>query len=90
MTHDHKRHGVTTLFAALNTLDGGVVGQCHKTPAPGMGGLPAQVDCSTPSDYRQLRNPQAPGGAGVAGEARENSRTFDASQYLLASQYGRT
>ena len=25
MTHDYKRHGTTTLFAALNTLDGGVM-----------------------------------------------------------------
>jgi transposase len=29
MTHDYKRHGVTTLFAALNTLDGTVIGQCQ-------------------------------------------------------------
>jgi transposase len=28
MTHDYKRNGTTTLFAALNTLDGSVVGQC--------------------------------------------------------------
>ena len=28
-THDYKRHGVTTLFAALNVLDGSVVGQCQ-------------------------------------------------------------
>jgi transposase len=28
MTHDYKRSGTTTLFAALNTLDGSVVGQC--------------------------------------------------------------
>ncbi len=24
MTHDHKRHGITTLFAALNILGGAV------------------------------------------------------------------
>ncbi len=29
MTHDDKRHGTTTLFAALSVLDGKVVGQCH-------------------------------------------------------------
>jgi transposase len=29
MTHDYKRHGVTTLFAAMNTLDGNVIGQCQ-------------------------------------------------------------
>jgi transposase len=28
MTHDYKRNGTTTLFAALNTLDGKVIGQC--------------------------------------------------------------
>lgn len=27
-THDYKRHGTTTLFAALNLLDGKVIGQC--------------------------------------------------------------
>ena len=29
MTHDYKRNGVTTLFAAMNTLDGSVIGQCQ-------------------------------------------------------------
>ena len=29
MTHDYKRHGTTTLFAALNVLDGKVIGQCQ-------------------------------------------------------------
>ena len=28
MTHDYKRNGTTTLFAALNLLDGSVIGQC--------------------------------------------------------------
>src|SRR5215470_7856234 len=28
MTHDYKRHGTTTLFVALNVLDGKVIGQC--------------------------------------------------------------
>ena len=28
MTHDYKRHGTTTLFAALNMLDGRVIGDC--------------------------------------------------------------
>ena len=30
MTHDYKRHGTTTLFAALNVLDGSVIGSCKK------------------------------------------------------------
>jgi transposase len=30
MTHDYKRHGTTTLFAALNMLDGKVISTCMK------------------------------------------------------------
>lgn len=30
MTHDYKRNGTTTLFAALNVLKGEVIGQCMK------------------------------------------------------------
>ncbi len=30
MTHDYKRNGTTTLFAALNVLDGHVIGQCQQ------------------------------------------------------------
>ncbi len=29
MTHDYKRNGTTTLFAALNVLDGQVIAQCQ-------------------------------------------------------------
>jgi transposase len=30
MTHDYKRNGTTTLFAALETLRGKVIGQCYQ------------------------------------------------------------
>jgi transposase len=30
LTHDYKRNGTTTLFAALNVLDGTVIGSCMK------------------------------------------------------------
>ena len=30
MTHDYKRNGTTTLFAALNVLEGTVIGECMK------------------------------------------------------------
>jgi len=30
MTHDYKRNGTTTLFAALEVLEGRVVGQCYE------------------------------------------------------------
>ena len=44
MTHDYKRHGTTTLFAALNVLDGSVLGRCmHAT------GTRSSSASSTPS-----------------------------------------
>src|SRR5205814_8739979 len=30
MTHDYKRHGTTTLFAALDILEGKVIGRCMQ------------------------------------------------------------
>jgi transposase len=30
MTHDYKRHGTTTLFAALNMMTGDVIGKCYQ------------------------------------------------------------
>ena len=30
MTHDYKRNGTTSLFAALNLLEGTVIGECHS------------------------------------------------------------
>ena len=30
LTHDYKRHGTTTLFAALEVLQGRVIGQCYE------------------------------------------------------------
>jgi transposase len=29
-THDYKRHGTTSLFAALNAKTGTVIGECHR------------------------------------------------------------
>jgi transposase len=33
MTHDYKRHGTTTLFAALDVLTGKVIAECHPATA---------------------------------------------------------
>jgi len=30
MTHDYKRHGTTTLFAALNVSEGRIIGRCMQ------------------------------------------------------------
>ena len=66
MTHDYKRHGTTTLFAALNVLDGTVIGRCmqrHRHQefirflnAVERAGPGRQAD---PPHPRQLRHPQA-------------------------------
>jgi transposase len=48
-THDYKRHGTTTLFAALSLLDGKVIGQClprHRSKE--FAGFLAQIDRQTP------------------------------------------
>jgi len=51
MTHDYKRNGTTTLFAALNVLDGRVIGQCqqHHTHVEWLKFL-RQIDRETPKD----------------------------------------
>jgi hypothetical protein len=62
MTHDYKRHGTTTLFAALNVHDGTVIGPnmtgVHPLPQHHRGAGAEAKD--HPSHRRQLRNPQTP------------------------------
>ncbi len=51
MTHDYKRNGTTTLFAALNALDGRVIAQCQQRHrhTEWLGFL-RQIDRQTPKD----------------------------------------
>ena len=51
MTHDYKRNRTTTLFAALNVLDGQVIGQCQQrhTHAEWLKFL-KKIDRETPKD----------------------------------------
>ena len=51
MTHDYKRNGTTTLFAALNVLDGQVIAQCRQRHrhTEWLKFL-RQIDCETPKD----------------------------------------
>jgi transposase len=49
-THDYKRHGTTTLFAALNVLDGTVTGSCHPRHRNGeFRAFLHQLDQTTPA-----------------------------------------
>ena len=71
MTHDYKRHGTTTLFAALNVLDGTVIGQCQQkhTHVEWLKFL-RQIDRETPKGktcLSAMRNKTR------AGDAAENS-----------------
>ena len=47
MTHDYKRNGTTTLFAALDVLDGTVIGRCLLGTA-----IPSSSSSSTRSTVR--------------------------------------
>ena len=50
MTHDYKRHGTTTLFAALDVATGKVIGRMPEAPPPS--GVPPflrDIDRATPS-----------------------------------------
>jgi hypothetical protein len=51
MTHDYKRHGTTTLFAALDVLTGTVIGQCmpHHRHQEWLKFLKT-IDCEVPED----------------------------------------
>ena len=93
MTHDYKRHGTTTLFAALDVLDGTVLGKIHgPPPAPGVHPLPQRARTRDPGrqggarDPRQLRRAQDAGGAALAGPASALDLPFHADLELLAER----
>ena len=95
MTHDYKRNGVTTLFAALNVLTGTVLSmtdQLHRHQEwlrflKTIEQQDAQEEGTAPH-RRQLCDPQAPRGACLAGQAPEISHALHADQFLVA-QHGR-
>jgi hypothetical protein len=73
MTHDYKRHGTTTLFAALNVLDGTVIGRNmqrhrHQEFIRFLNTVNAELPAgkADPRHPRQLRRPQASQGARLA------------------------
>jgi hypothetical protein len=64
MTHDYKRHGTTTLFAALSVLDGTLIGRCmqrHRhsefTTLSQRRRAPSPDRLGDPRRARQLRHP---------------------------------
>ena len=87
MTHDYKRNGTTTLFAALNVLDGSVIGQCmqrhrhqefiRRAPVPGRRSGPTGARCRprSGSAHRSARSPRARRGAPRNGWSRPGARS---------------
>ena len=96
MTHDYKRHGTTTLFAALNTLDGQVIGDCmpqhrHQEFIRFL----KRIDQQTPKDIRpapdrgQLRHSQASSRRTLVAPQSTLSLALHA-HFLVLAQLGRT
>src|SRR5215216_2820733 len=57
MTHDYKRHGTTTLFAALNVLDGSVIGrnmQRHRIRSSSASSTPSRRRIGPPDFVHML------------------------------------
>ena len=79
-THDYVRHGTTTLFAALEVATGKVTDACYpRHRHEEFLRFLKQVAKAYPRVklhmvVRQLRHPQPPGGAGLAGPATRGSR----------------
>jgi transposase len=94
MTHDYKRNGTTTLFAALNMLDGTVIGECMPPPASRVPPLPQDhrrthtAQSRVASHRRQLCHPQDPRGTALAQAAFALSSALHA-HFRLMAQHGR-
>jgi hypothetical protein len=96
MTHDYKRHGTTTLFAALNTLDGSVLATCmerhrHQEWLKFLRMIDRQTPArqTAPPYRRQVCHPQTSGGSALGDASQAHSFSLQARQQQLA-QHGRT
>ena len=95
MTHDYKRHGTTTLFAALNTLDGKRDGHLYAPPSPSrVAEVPAPDRSADParqataSHRRQLRHAQTPRSAALGRAPQTVPLPLHAHQQQLAQHGG--
>ena len=80
--HDYRRHGTTTLFAALDVASGKVIGECHAPSQPRISALPRYRRRQRPSRAGRAphpgrpRDPQDCGDPPVVAEASALSRAF--------------
>jgi len=95
-SHDYKRHGTTSLFAALDIATGRVIGKCYgRHRATEFRKFLDEIEAAVPDDldvssrHGQLRNPQDAADPRLAGQEAALARPSDAHQFILA-QSGRT
>ena len=93
-THDYKRHGTTTLFAALSLLDGQVIGEClprHRSREfirfLRSGSRDARGTRAA-SDRRQLQHAQEPAGHALAHAPPTVSSPLHPDQQFVAQPGG--
>ena len=93
-THDDTRNGTTRLFAALNLLDGKVIGQAHSRQRHQGGERPEAVGSSVLAgivpapDHGQLRHTQGASRPDMAGETPAVCLSFRSDQFQLATYGG--
>jgi transposase len=95
MTHDYRRNGITSLFAAMNVSDGTIISRCHRRhrhqewlEVPDADKVAGAGGPGRAPDLRQRRDAQAPRGPGVGGAAPAVLLPLHADQRLVA-EHGR-
>ncbi len=90
MTHDYKRHGTTTLFAALDVLAGKVIGELLQASSPpGVSEIPAPHQSRVPRQQAaapgdgQLRHSWHAGGEALAQPASSVHGALRSNQFQL-------
>ncbi len=93
MTHDYKRNGTTTLFAAFDVLEGKVIGRCmqrhrHQEFIRFLNAVEREVPAgkTVPRHPRQLRHSQAPQSDRMAGASSALELPFHAHLGQLAQR----
>jgi putative transposase len=91
VTHDYKRHGTTTLFAALNVLNGAVLATCkprHRHEE--FLSFLREIDKAVPADLEvhcicgQLQCPQASEGRSLVGSTSSVAHAFHPDLHFVA------
>ncbi|BCZ79369.1 hypothetical protein PTKU64_30440 [Paraburkholderia terrae] len=86
VTHDYKRHGTTTLFAALNVLNGVVLATCkprHRHQE--FLSFLREIDKAVPAGHRgQLQCPLASEGQSVVGSTSPVAHAFHSDLQFVA------